>query len=127
MTVEIGTLEKYKVEDMRVFQVDDSEWIAAPTLLHALVEYDSQINLEVDDLQDIVECDIEKEGVWDSDCVTKQEELDVMNGKITLLPHNEVCFGQFGFFCGEVCKFVPFKEVIKRQGVGVYIIACTEG
>ncbi len=126
MTVKIGSLEEYTLNDMRVFRVDDTEWIAAPTLLHALVEYDSQINLEVDDLKDIVECDIEKEGVWDSDCVTKQEELDVMNGKITLLPDNEVSFGQFGFFYDVVCKYVSFKEVIKRQGVGVYIIACTE-
>ncbi|WP_062805982.1 hypothetical protein [Enterococcus pernyi] len=127
MTVEIGSLDQYTIEDMKVFQVDESEWIAAPTLLHALVEYDSQIDLEVNDLQDIRECDIEKEGMLDSDCVTKQERLDVMSGKITLLPHDEISIGQFGIFCGEVCKLVPFEEVIKRQNVGVYIIACTEG
>lgn len=126
MTVEIGSLNEYEIEDMRVFRVDEYQWIAAPTLLHALVEYDSQDSLEIEYLQDIEECNISKDGLWDSDCVTAQEELDVRNGKITLLPADEVSFGQFGIFNGEVCKWTSFSDVIKKQGVGVYVIACTE-
>lgn len=126
MTVEMGSLKEYEVEDMKVYRVDEYQWIAAPTLLHALVEYNNQDSLEIEYLQNIEECNIDKEGMWDSDCVTDQEKSDVENGKITLLPETEVSFGQFGIFCGEVCKFTSFADVIKKQGVGVYVIACTE-
>lgn len=73
MTVDIGTLEEYTTEEMKVFKVDEYQWIASPTLLHALVEYDNQDTLEIESIQDIEECNIDTQGMWDSEFVTELE------------------------------------------------------
>ena len=67
--------EDYTIEDMKVFKVDEYQWIAAPSLLHALVLYDEQIGLEVEYLNDIEECEIEKMGMWDSTDIMQTENL----------------------------------------------------
>lgn len=126
MTVEIGSLEEYTVEDMKVFRVDEYQWIAAPTLIHALVEFDGQDELEVEYLQDIEECDIDKNGMWDSENVTDQEKIDYADGKLTIGKASDAKFGDYGVFASELCKWTSFYDVIKRQGIGVYVIACTE-
>ena len=58
---------------MKSFKVDEAQWIAAPSLLHA-VAFDEQVGLEVEYLKDIEECEIEEMGMWDSTEIMQSEK-----------------------------------------------------
>lgn len=136
-TIEVS-YENYTIDDMKVFKVDEYQWIASPSLLHALVLFDEQVYLEIDYLKDIEECDIEKEGMWDSTDITDGEKEAFKQGNLKIYdPHDpetfgktlkrkEPEFGEYGFYAFELCKWTSFADVIKRQDVGTYVIASTE-
>lgn len=128
MGVEIKDLEKeYSLEDMQVFRMDESEWIAAPSLLHALVEYDSQVGLEIEYLQDIEKTDIEKEGMWSGEEISESEYIKFGKDELELHEDGKPKFGSFKVVDGVLCKFTSFADVIKQNGMTeTYIIACTE-
>ena len=121
--------EDYTIEDMKVFKVDEYQWIAAPSLLHALALYDEQIGLEVEYLNDIEECEIEKMGMWDSTGIMQSEKEAFEQGILKIYEpqkNKKMEFGDYGVFAGELCKWTSFADVIKSQEVGTYVIACTE-
>lgn len=128
MGVEIKDLEKeYSLEDMQVFRMDESEWIAAPSLLHALVEYDKQVGLEIEYLQDIEQTDLEKEGMWSGEEISELEYIKFGKHELNLHEEGKPKFGEFKVVDGVLCKFTSFADVIRQNGMtGTYIIACTE-
>ncbi len=121
--------EDCTIEDMKVFKVDEAQWIAAPSLLHALAFYDEQVGLEVEYLKDIEECEIEEMGMWDSTEIMQSEKEAFEQGKLKIYEpqkNKKMEFGDYGVFAGELCKWTSFADVIKSQEVGTYVIACTE-
>ena len=125
--IQLKEMTEYEIEDMKVFKTDEIQWVAAPTLLHALFFLEEQIGeLDLSQIQDIEESNIKTEGMWDSDSVSEKEEQDFKNGKIEIIDAKAADFGDYGTFAGMLCKYTSFAEVIKREGVGIYIIACTE-
>lgn len=125
--IQLKEMEEFKIEDMKVFKTDDIQWVAAPTLLHALAFLEDQIGeLDVPQIQEVVESNITTEGMWDSDSVTEKEEKAFENGEIEIPDAKTAKFGDYGTFAGMLCKYTSFEDVIKNEGVGIYIIACTE-
>lgn len=121
--------EDCTIEDMKVFKVDEAQWIAAPSLLYALAFYDEQVGLEVEYLKDIEECEIEEMGMWDSTEIMQSEKEAFEQGKLKIYEpqkNKKMEFGDYGVFAGELCKWTSFADVIKSQEVGTYVIACTE-
>ncbi|MFS1020200.1 hypothetical protein ACFC9N_12905 [Enterococcus casseliflavus] len=129
--------DDYTIQDMKVFKVDEFQWIAAPSLLHALAFYDEQVGLEVFHLQDIEECDTDDDGMWDSTEITDGEQEAYEQGKLKIYEPSKSKMremydpqkptsGDYGVFSGELCQWTSFSDVIKRQEVGTYVIACTE-
>ena len=123
----LKSYDQYTIEDMKVFKMDDYQWIAAPSLLHALLVLEEQIGIiEIDDISDIEESNIKTEGLWDGDNVTEQECNNFNNSVNAFDGRHEPKFGELGCFGGEVCRWTSYADVIKRRGVGAYMIACTE-
>lgn len=128
MGIGIKDLEnEYSLEDIKVFKMDDSEWIAAPSLLHALVEYDKQVGLEIEYLQDIEQTNLEKEGMWSGEEISESEYIKFGKHELKLHVEGKPKFGEFKVVDGVLCKFTSFADVIKQNGMTeTYIIACTE-
>lgn len=126
-SVQLKNIDEFDLHDMKVFKTDDMQWIAAPTLLHALSLLEKQIGeLDISQIQDVEEADINSEGMWDSYSISEKEKLAFENGSIEIKESKSAKFGDYGIFASELCKFTSFEAVIKREGVGTYVIACTE-
>lgn len=134
--IQLKEMNEFEVEDMKVFKTDDMQWVAAPTLLHALAFLEEQVGeLDASQIQDVEQSNIDKEGMWDSYTVTDEEKIAFANGQLKLYEppkhlewheKKQPDFGVYGTFAGELCKYTAFKEVLKKEGVGTYVIACTE-
>lgn len=125
--IQLKEMNEFEIEDMKVFKTDDMQWVAAPTLLHALAFLEDQVGeLDISQIQDVEQSNITTEGMWDSDSVTGKEEQAFENGEIAIPDAKTAKFGDYGTFCGMLCKYTSFEDVIKNEGVGTYIIACTE-
>lgn len=125
--IQLKEMNEFGIDDMKVFKTDDMQWIASPTLLHALAFLEDQVGeLDVSQIQDVEESNIATEGMWDSDSVTEKEERAFENGEIEIPDAKTAKFGDYGTFAGMLCKYTSYEDVIKREGVGTYIIACTE-
>lgn len=126
-SVQLKSIDEFDLDDMKVFKTDDMQWIAAPTLLHALSLLEKQIGeLDISQIQDVEEADINSEGMWDSYSISEKEKRAFENGLIEIKEAKSAKFGDYGIFASELCKFTSFEAVIKREGVGTYVIACTE-
>lgn len=125
--IQLKEMNEFEIEDMKVFKTDDMQWVAAPTLLHALAFLEEQVGeLDISQIQDVEQSNIATEGMWDSDSVTENEEKAFDNGEIEIPDAKTAKFGDYGTFAGMLCKYTSFEDVIKKEGVGTYIIACTE-
>lgn len=134
--LKLKEMDAFTIEDMKVFRLDDMQWVAVPTLLHALAFLEEQIGeIDVSHLAEVEEADIKTQGMWDSGYVTEKEVADFENGKLELYePKKHIewhearkpSFGVYGTFAGELCKYTSFEDVLKKEGVGTYIIASTE-
>lgn len=125
--IQLKEMNEFEICDMKVFKTDDMQWVAAPTLLHALAFLEEQVGeLDISQVQDVEQSNIANEGMWDSDSVTENEEKAFENGEIEIPDAKTAKFGDYGTFAGMLCKYTPFEDVIKNEGVGTYIIACTE-
>ena len=107
---------------MKVFKMDDYDWVAAKTIGQAIDFYLEETGCDYTDLE-VRECDIEEEGMWwlidDFPDEIKDEmdsgDTDVFNGT------------QYGYWCGEKAKYIKFIEAIKLSGdKKPHIIASTE-
>lgn len=125
------------MNSIKVYKMNDYEWWASrldprETLDVYLKEYG--LDEEDNPLEDIIECDIDKEGMWweteseidlktlgDLDEIVNYEEI---NGRARRRPK----FGNLMRRCGSVFAYIPFREAIERNGIyeDPFMIASTE-
>lgn len=126
-----------KVVDVKVFRMDDYEWWATKWDLERTHEYYiKEYGLDSEDclIEDVRECDIDKEGMWwetedeeDLKMIGDSDEIigfEVVNGQTKA----KVEFGNLMRRSGEVYKFISLREALKEHGdfTEPFCIASTE-
>lgn len=127
------------MNDIKVYKMNDYEWWASKLNKRETLDfYLKETGLDEDEnpLEDIIECDIDTEGMWwetkdiedieklgDADEIISYETIDGKKVRKTKFGDLTRMFGS-----GEIHKFISFREAIEKMGeyTEPYEIASTE-
>lgn len=106
---------------MKVFKMDDYDWVASETIGQAIDYYLSETGCDYEDLE-VKECDIDEEGMW---WIIDEfpDGVEIKNYKDTFILDGI----KYGYFYDEKAKHITFAEAISLMDSKFpYIIASTE-
>lgn len=110
------------LEDMKVFQINECDWVASPTLIEALILYHNEFSLDADFCTPR-EVNLDTEGMWDFSSIKYSEAL--INGTFPTASKPPL-FGDLYYYEGEVYEFVPFRKALESTPPSVYVIQSIE-
>lgn len=122
------------MENIKVYRMDDCEWWASKWDKERTNDFFNEEYGTDNELEDIKECDIDKEGMWcetadtkDTERLGEYEEL-ISTEKVNGMTRRKISFGDLIRKDELVFKYIPFREVLKIQGdfQEPYMIATTE-
>jgi hypothetical protein len=96
-----------------VFKMNDYEWWASNLSLEETKKYYEKVFGEDIEIEDIKECDIDKEGMW---WVTEDEQDIQRIGENDECMHIKREFGDLRRIYGEVYKYIPFRLALMKNG-----------
>ena len=112
----------------KVYKINECEWYATDGTLGELIGwYDKNVDTieDVEELQEIKECNIEKEGVWSEKNVTP-EDIERL-GDLDEYGSRPRQFGDLRRHEGEIVKYQSFKNILGDDEIKEpYQIASTE-
>lgn len=130
-TGKLFTKEKKASRFLKVYKMNDYDWVAAETLMQAAIWYHGNVEpiIETEELCKIRKCDIETEGTWietnDKEDIVRLRGLD---GRVATRYSPSI--GDLQRRYGTVFKYVSFKEALGKYADEEYkepfVIASTE-
>ena len=103
--------------EVKVYKLDDYSWIATPWGLEETVAwYNKEYgDLSKEEMDDIIECDIDKEGVWDE--ITNVVDAETIeNAKPMSGMSTPPQLGECRKRGGDVYKYISFREAVSQRG-----------
>jgi hypothetical protein len=122
------------MSDIKVYKMNDYEWWASNLSAEETNAFYKQEIGEENDLEDIEECDIDKDGMWWTlDQESKEyEEIQIefirTNGENIKMLKQDRSFGDLTKSGCDILKYIPLREAIERIGeyTKPFCIASTE-
>jgi hypothetical protein len=117
--------------DITVYKLNEYEWWASKLSIEETEAfYEKEIG-EENDIEDIEECNIDKEGMWwEIETGTKEHEEATLklNGLSKWKQEKELTSGDLMNDDGTISKWITFREAIERSGeyCEPFCIASTE-
>lgn len=123
--------------DIKVYKMNDYEWWASMLDKRATLDFylkETGLDDEENPIEDIRECDIDKEGMWWE--TEREEDIKRLGGNHEIVSYKTINGrkvrkprpGNLMRLGGEVFKFISFREAIQKNGEyrEPYLIASTE-
>ena len=105
---------------MKVFQMDDYDTVAANSKEEAITFYINEVGIDEDELEEIRECNIDKEGMF-------VDYKNKYNEDITLSKFGHNKFGDIVAWDGRLLIYKSYREVLEIDNESKpYIICMTE-
>ena len=126
--------ERSCMENIKVYRMDDYEWWASKWDKKRTNDFFNEEYGTDNEVEDIRECDIDKEGMWwettdikDIERLGGYEEL-ISTEEVNGMTRRKTSFGDLIRKDGLVFKFTSFRDVLKIQGdfEEPHMIATTE-
>lgn len=117
--------------DIKVYKMNDYEWWASDlTAEETNAFYKKEIG-EENSIEEIEECDIDKEGLWwvlEPETEEHKKAMVALNGKHTTYPGRNRKIGDLSNDNGTITKFISLRDAIERSGeyTEPFCIASTE-
>ena len=110
------------MNDIKVYQMNEYDWVATPFDLEKTIQwYMDEVGMLEEEIQDVRECDIEKEGTWCE--VTGIIDMEQIKEKQAI---GDKKFGDMKKQFGTVWIYTSFKDAIINDIKEPYIISSTE-
>lgn len=101
------------MSQISVFKMNDYEWWASRLSIEETEKYYEKEIGEENEIEDIKECDIDKEGMW----WDTEDEKDIKKlGENDECVHRPTEFGDLRKRDGEVYKYLPFRLALMKSG-----------
>jgi lysyl-tRNA synthetase class II len=107
------------MRNIKVYKMNDYEWWASDLSAEETNELYKQEIGEENDLEDIEECDIDKEGLrWNLESGTKEHEEAVrkLNGLVCTGNAGNNAFGDIVNNGGNISIYISLREAIEKSG-----------
>jgi hypothetical protein len=118
---------------MKVFKMNDYDWVTAQSKEQAQEWYLKEFKLEESDnpMDEVEECDIDKKGMWiPYENEEKIQEYESRNTLSIVSDQRKTTFGDIKKLHGEWVMFVPFREAMAIFNITKdsepHVIASTE-
>lgn len=113
--------KEFSIENMSVWKINHTTWIAAPNIINAIKEYYLNIP-HADNIHSITLCDSNVKTVWSSEIITPFERKSFYLNPQEFLQQARKRGINYGLFNGQLNRWVSFGEIINCVGVGAYVL-----
>jgi len=104
--------------EYKVYKMDDYSWVATPWDFDKTVEWFQELTgekMDDDQISDIKECDVDKDGMWDE--VTNDVNHEQLGDLKELFGNDDKPrLGEYRKHYSDIYLYVSFREQIKRSG-----------